>query len=94
MLSGGSGGGEVDGGSDGLGGISGLGLASGLRGTGEGSRWGPSWVDMAAGVAPSAGLAVTSNPGCSEVRVQRQRSAASSSEEQREGECVSSLSEE
>lgn len=81
MLSAGSGGGEVDSGSEGLGGISGLDLASGLMGTGEGARWGPSWVDMAAGVAPSAGLGVTPSPGCSEVRVQRQKLAASSSDE-------------
>lgn len=91
MLSGGFRGGEVDSGSDGLGGISGLGLASSLMATGEGPRWGPSWVDMAAGVAPSAGLGVTPSPGCSEVRVQRQQSASSSSDEQREGECVISL---
>lgn len=69
MLTEGSGGEEVDVGSDGFGGISGLGLASGLMGTGEEARWGPSWVDMAAGVAPPAELAVTPSPGCSEVRV-------------------------
>lgn len=64
-----SGGGEVDGCREGLGGISGLDLDSGLMRTGEGARWGPSWMDMAAGVAPSAGLGVTPSPGCSEVRV-------------------------
>lgn len=60
---------DVDGCKEGLGGISGLDLDSGLMRTGEGARWGPSWMDMAAGVVPSAGLGVTPSPGCSEVRV-------------------------